>query len=71
MSGATAVRMHGVVKRFGPVVANAGAELEVAAGEIHALVGENGAGKSTLMRTVATLQEPTAGSIKFGDIDVL
>jgi ABC-2 type transport system ATP-binding protein len=35
------------------------------------LLGPNGAGKSTLMRTVATLQEPTAGSIKFGEIDVL
>jgi ABC-2 type transport system ATP-binding protein len=35
------------------------------------LLGPNGAGKSTLMRTVATLQEPTAGRITFGDIDVL
>ena len=35
------------------------------------LLGPNGAGKSTLMRTVATLQTPTAGSIRFGDIDVL
>ena len=35
------------------------------------LLGPNGAGKSTLMRTVATLQEPTAGSIRFGEIDVL
>lgn len=35
------------------------------------LLGPNGAGKSTLMRTVATLQEPTSGTIKFGDIDVL
>ena len=38
---------------------------------MYGLLGPNGAGKSTLMRTVATLQEPTAGSIKFGDIDVL
>ncbi|OYQ23658.1 multidrug ABC transporter ATP-binding protein [Sandarakinorhabdus cyanobacteriorum] len=35
------------------------------------LLGPNGAGKSTLMRTVATLQTPTAGSIRFGDIDVI
>ena len=35
------------------------------------LLGPNGAGKSTLMRTVATLQAPTAGSIRFGGIDVL
>ncbi|MFL6773193.1 MAG: ABC transporter ATP-binding protein, partial [Sphingomicrobium sp.] len=38
---------------------------------MYGLLGPNGAGKSTLMRTVATLQSPTAGSIKFGDIDVL
>src|SRR5262245_34964549 len=35
------------------------------------LLGPNGAGKSTLMRTIATLQEPDTGSIRFGDVDVL
>lgn len=35
------------------------------------LLGPNGAGKSTLMRTIATLQTPTAGRIRFGDIDIL
>jgi ABC-2 type transport system ATP-binding protein len=35
------------------------------------LLGPNGAGKSTLMRCVATLQVPTSGAIRFGDIDVL
>ena len=64
MSGAPAVRMRGVVKRFGPVVANAGAELEVASGEIHALVGENGAGKSTLMRVLAGMYPPDGGTVE-------
>jgi ABC-2 type transport system ATP-binding protein len=35
------------------------------------LLGPNGAGKSTLMRSIATLQSPTQGSIQFGDIDVI
>src|SRR5678815_1895429 len=35
------------------------------------LLGPNGAGKSTLMRCVATLQMPTSGVIRFGEIDVL
>lgn len=35
------------------------------------LLGPNGAGKSSLMRTIATLQQPTSGTIKFGDTDVL
>jgi ABC-type multidrug transport system ATPase subunit len=38
---------------------------------IYGLLGPNGAGKSTLMRTVATLQAPTQGRIRFGDIDVI
>jgi ABC-type multidrug transport system ATPase subunit len=35
------------------------------------LLGPNGAGKSTLMRTVATLQTPTEGKVRFGDIDII
>ncbi len=38
---------------------------------MYGLLGPNGAGKSTLMRIVATLQTPTAGFVRFGDIDVL
>ena len=38
---------------------------------MYGLLGPNGAGKSTLMRTIATLQTPTEGTIHFGDIDVI
>jgi ABC-2 type transport system ATP-binding protein len=38
---------------------------------MYGLLGPNGAGKSTLMRTVATLQTPTEGTIRFGEIDVM
>lgn len=48
-----------------------GISLAIPTGSIFGLLGPNGAGKSTLMRTIATLQAPTAGSIRFGDIDVL
>jgi ABC-2 type transport system ATP-binding protein len=44
--------------------------LSIARG-MYGLLGPNGAGKSTLMRTVATLQTPSEGSIRFGDIDVI
>ncbi len=47
-----------------------GVTLEVGKG-MFGLLGPNGAGKSTLMRSIATLQTPTSGSIRFGDIDVI
>ena len=47
-----------------------GVSLSIPAG-MFGLLGPNGAGKSTLMRTVATLQSPTSGTIRFGEIDVI
>lgn len=47
-----------------------GVDLEIGKG-MFGLLGPNGAGKSTLMRAIATLQTPTGGSIRFGEIDVV
>jgi len=58
------MRMAGIDKSFGPVRANRGASLDVAPGEIHALVGENGAGKSTLMKILGGLIRPDAGTVR-------
>ncbi|MBA3579438.1 MAG: ABC transporter ATP-binding protein [Gemmatimonadaceae bacterium] len=64
------IRMAGIDKSFGPVRANRAASLDVAPGEIHALVGENGAGKSTLMKILGGLVEPDAGTVEVNGRDV-
>jgi ribose transport system ATP-binding protein len=58
------LRMVGIKKRFGATQALDGVSIEVAPGEIHALVGENGAGKSTLMKILSGADLPDAGSIE-------
>jgi lipooligosaccharide transport system ATP-binding protein len=50
MSGALAIRLRGVVKRYGPITAVAGLDLDVPEGTCVGLLGPNGAGKSTTMR---------------------
>ena len=69
-SAPLAVRMTGISRSFGPVRANRNASLQVARGEIHALVGENGAGKSTLMRILGGLLTPDSGTLEVEGRDV-
>jgi ABC-type multidrug transport system ATPase subunit len=75
-SSVPAVRVEGVVKRFGATVAlgtrwcRAGAGLEIPAGMVFGLLGPNGAGKTTLVRILATLLTPDAGRAEVFGHDV-
>ncbi len=62
--------MEGITKSFPGVVANDGIDLEVAAGEVHALLGENGSGKTTLMNILYGMYRPDRGRIVLRGQDV-
>ncbi|TFD65141.1 ATP-binding cassette domain-containing protein [Cryobacterium ruanii] len=63
-AGTVVLKLSGIVKTFTGVRALTNVDLEVVAGEVHALVGENGAGKSTLMAVASGAMEPNAGSVE-------
>ena len=70
-SSMPAVRVEGVVKRFGATLALDGARLEVPAGMVFGLLGPNGAGKTTLVRILATLLASDAGRAEVLGHDVV
>ncbi len=65
------LRLIGLSKRFGGVLALDDIDWDVRRGEIHCLVGENGCGKSTLIKAVAGVHAPSGGRIEIEGTDVL
>ena len=65
--GGPAIRLRGVVKRFGPITAVAGLDLTVPSGTCLGLLGPNGAGKSTTMRMLTAQAIPDEGEIEVLD----
>jgi putative spermidine/putrescine transport system ATP-binding protein len=65
-----AVRLDGVVKRFGDVVAVDGVDLDVREGEFFSMLGPSGSGKTTCLRMIAGFEMPTSGRILLEGQDV-
>lgn len=70
MSTAALLDVQALHKRFGGVVATDGVDLQVRAGEVHALIGPNGAGKTTLVAQLAGQLAPDGGRIVFDGRDI-
>ena len=64
------LELSAVTKRYPGVTALDAVDLAIAAGEVHAVVGENGAGKSTLLKLIAGADRPDAGEIRWDGVPV-
>ncbi|MGY1813824.1 ABC transporter ATP-binding protein [Blastococcus sp. SYSU D00820] len=66
-----AVRVRGLVKRYGQQVVLDGVDLDVETGSVCALLGPNGAGKTTAVRVMTTLLRPDGGTVEVAGVDVV
>ena len=66
-----AVRVRGLVKRYGDLTAVDGIDLDIAPGETFGFLGPNGAGKSTTIKILCTLVHPTDGVAEVAGFDVV
>jgi putative spermidine/putrescine transport system ATP-binding protein len=64
------VRIRGLRKTYGPVVAVDGIDLDIARGEFFTMLGPSGSGKTTTLRMIAGFERPDAGTIELGGKDV-
>jgi len=64
------LQVDGLDLYYGDAQALADVSLEIAAGEIVAIVGANGAGKSSLIRTIHGIEKPARGTVRFDGIDI-
>ena len=64
-AGEQILKADQVTKRFAGLVANNAVDMDVRAGEVHALIGPNGAGKSTMFNQVSGVDTPTSGEVLF------
>lgn len=67
----SALVVRGLTKRFWGTLALDSVDLDVAEGQVLALLGQNGAGKSTLIKILAGVYQPDAGSVRLDETDVL
>jgi putative spermidine/putrescine transport system ATP-binding protein len=70
VAGSPAVRLNGIRRVYGDVVAVAGIDLEIGAGEFFTLLGPSGSGKTTTLRVIAGFERPDAGSVELQGADV-
>jgi putative spermidine/putrescine transport system ATP-binding protein len=70
LAAAPAVRLSGIRRVYGDVVAVAGIDLEVAAGEFFTMLGPSGSGKTTTLRVIAGFERPDAGRVELQGADV-